>query len=358
MYRLVIVDDEYIVIEGIKALIARTKLPYEVVGWAYDGIKALEVICELQPDLVITDIRIPGLDGLSLIEAAKEQCPDTTFVVISGYMEFEYARRALSLGVKGYIDKPISMDKLKDVLQHVEKEWERLKNSEVHSYKKERLAHDNLKKMVDESILSLTKGDEEAFRGSSSGVLEQLKELYVELKDFRNELYKYLCVVCDIFGEKQKQVSRESLVSYQEIEKIQTCEELLKYADRIVSDIGKYIAADQTGSSHRVILELLEYINAHFNEDIGLNELADRAKMSTAYLSVLFKTEVGTSYVKYLTELRIRQAKKYLKDGYKVNEVSEMVGYNNYRYFCDIFKKHEGKTPSEYKANVWKSEKE
>ena len=70
-----------------------------------------------------------------------------------------------------------------------------------------------------------------------------------------------------------------------------------------------------------------------------------------AYLSVLFKNEVGTSYVKYLTNMRITQAKKLLKDGHKVNEVSEMVGYSNYRYFSDIFKKHVGLTPNEYKHN-------
>ena len=74
------------------------------------------------PDLVITDIRIPGMDGLSMIEAAKEFCEDTVFVVISGYTEFEYARKALRLGVKGYIDKPISIDKLNDVLNFVEKD--------------------------------------------------------------------------------------------------------------------------------------------------------------------------------------------------------------------------------------------
>ena len=124
----------------------------------------------------------------------------------------------------------------------------------------------------------------------------------------------------------------------------------------VLSDISKHLTADQTGSKHRVILELLTYLDEHYDQDIGLSELADRAGMSTAYLSVLFKTEVGTSYVKYLTDLRIKKAKKLLQDGYKVNEVSEMVGYNNYRYFCDIFKKHEGMTPNEYKGNVWKAE--
>ena len=82
MYRLVVIDDEYIVVQGIKALISRLKLDYEVVGAAYDGIQGLEVIRSEKPDVVITDIRIPGLDGLSVIEAAKEECPDTYFIVI------------------------------------------------------------------------------------------------------------------------------------------------------------------------------------------------------------------------------------------------------------------------------------
>ena len=119
MYRLVVIDDEYIVVQGIKALISRLKLDYEVVGAAYDGIQGLEVIRSEKPDVVITDIRIPGLDGLSVIEAAKEECPDTYFIVISGYSEFVYAQRALTLGVKDYIDKPVTAEKLKNALARV-----------------------------------------------------------------------------------------------------------------------------------------------------------------------------------------------------------------------------------------------
>ena len=80
MYRLVVIDDEYIVVQGIKALISRLKLDYEVVGAAYDGIQGLEVIRSEKPDVVITDIRIPGLDGLSVIEAAKEEKLDVVLV--------------------------------------------------------------------------------------------------------------------------------------------------------------------------------------------------------------------------------------------------------------------------------------
>jgi len=123
MYRLVVIDDEYIVVQGIKALLSRLKLDYEVVGAAYDGIQGLEVIRNEKPDVVITDIRIPGLDGLSVIEAAKDECPDTNFIVISGYSEFAYAQRALTLGVKDYIDKPVTAEKLKNALARVESGW-------------------------------------------------------------------------------------------------------------------------------------------------------------------------------------------------------------------------------------------
>ena len=354
MHRLVVIDDEYIVVEGIKAMIARQKLDYEVVGAAYDGIHGLEVIRECRPDVVITDIRMPGLDGLSLIEAAKEECKNTQFVVISGYTEFEYARRALVLGVKGYIDKPISIQKLNEVLQRIEQEW--LWSEKKHSLRDEenQRQYRELKRLFEASVQSLIKSEAGEFHRNTEMAVKKIRELYPETEDFRRELYKHLCVLCDIFVENHRQATRESLVSFQAMEKQSTPEKIMAYSGVVLSDIEKYLTADQTGSSNRAILEVLSYIEEHYNEEIGLSELADRVGMSTAYLSVLFKSEVGTSYVKYLTEFRIRKAKQFLREGYKVNEVSEKVGYSNYRYFCDIFKKHVGQSPNEYKSNVWK----
>ena len=359
MYRLVVIDDEYIVVQGIKALISRLKLDYEVVGAAYDGIQGLEVIRSEKPDVVITDIRIPGLDGLSVIEAAKEECPDTYFIVISGYSEFVYAQRALTLGVKDYIDKPVTADKLKNALTRIEDEWAKTRHEDNRKAQANREKFQELERTFESSVKCITDCDAAAFRVRIAGrQSDACTELYPDAaRSFRQGSFnKHLCVLSDVLIESQKQVERGSLVSFQEMVKCQSIEEVQAYGESVLSDISKHLTADQTGSKHRVILELLTYLDEHYDQDIGLSELADRAGMSTAYLSVLFKTEVGTSYVKYLTDLRIKKAKKLLQDGYKVNEVSEMVGYNNYRYFCDIFKKHEGMTPNEYKGNVWKAE--
>ncbi len=115
--KLVIVDDETLVIEGIKAIIKRIGVDVEVVGSAQDGMQAQRVIRNLKPDIVITDIRIPYVDGLSLIEECKEFCPDTYFIIISGFQEFEYARKAIRLDVVDYITKPVTIDKLKAALE-------------------------------------------------------------------------------------------------------------------------------------------------------------------------------------------------------------------------------------------------
>ncbi len=119
--KMVIVDDESLVIEGIKVMIKRIRSDIEVVGSAQDGMQAQRVIRNLKPDIVITDIRIPYVDGLSLIEECKEYCPDTSFIIISGFQEFEYARKAIRLDVIDYITKPVTIDKLKAVLEIEEK---------------------------------------------------------------------------------------------------------------------------------------------------------------------------------------------------------------------------------------------
>ena len=352
MIRIVVIDDEYMVVEGLKALIARQQPLYQVVGWAYDGNEGLSVIRDTQPDIVITDIRIPGMDGLSLIETAKEFCPDTAFVVISGYTEFEYARRALSLGVKGYIDKPVSREKLSAVLGRIEAEQKILEDDHTELLQRQKKLEE-LDALQEESIRCLTRQEPSEFIESSGQVISLLRSMYEETSDLRRETYKHLCVTGDILLEEQPKVNREELVSFKDMEKQETPDAILSYAQKILQKISRYLSANQTGSGHRAVLEVLDYIERHYQEDIGLNELASHAGMSTAYLSVLFKAEVGESFIKYLTELRVKKAKSLLKEGHKVKDVSDMVGYSNYRYFCDIFKKQTGQTPHEYKENIW-----
>jgi two-component system response regulator YesN len=116
---IVMADDEFRVIEMLRNLVDWDALGYEIVGEASDGDSALTQIMQLRPHLLITDIRMPGLSGLQLIRQAKEAQPDLQVICISGYSDFEYAKKAMSLGVTDYLLKPIDEDQLVPLLAKI-----------------------------------------------------------------------------------------------------------------------------------------------------------------------------------------------------------------------------------------------
>ncbi|OAS89230.1 response regulator [Metabacillus litoralis] len=112
MYKLLIVDDEKIVIEGLNSAINWNENQIELVGSASCGKEALQKIVDMKPDIVLQDIRIPGINGLDLIQQAKQLNLDTVFIIISGYSEFSYAKRAIELEAIDYLVKPIEVEEI------------------------------------------------------------------------------------------------------------------------------------------------------------------------------------------------------------------------------------------------------
>ena len=116
MIRTIIVDDEMWVCSLICSLVDWNGFGYEIIGQAHDGNTAIDMIEKLKPDLVFTDIRMPGCSGLDLIDRASKVSADSKFVIISGHSEFDYAQRAIQSGALGYILKPVEPEELSDLL--------------------------------------------------------------------------------------------------------------------------------------------------------------------------------------------------------------------------------------------------
>lgn len=117
--RVLIADDEYKVCQLIIHLVHWEDYGMEIIGTASDGEEALELICSEKPDIVITDIQMPGLDGIKLVERTSQIVENVYFVIVSGYSQFEYARQAVRLGVEDYLVKPIRKKDLEAVLQKI-----------------------------------------------------------------------------------------------------------------------------------------------------------------------------------------------------------------------------------------------
>lgn len=122
MIKLMIVDDESIIRKGIRTSIDWWKLDVDIVGEARNGKEALELCGQLRPDIVVTDIRMPHMDGLEFARHLKEQFPHTKIVIISGYDDFDYARQALKIGVNEYLMKPVGATELEALITKISDE--------------------------------------------------------------------------------------------------------------------------------------------------------------------------------------------------------------------------------------------
>ncbi|MFC5651069.1 response regulator [Paenibacillus solisilvae] len=116
MYRVIIVDDEAVIRQGIKKIIQRFAPAWEVVGEAEDGVSGLQQIFRLQPDLVILDFRMPSLNGLECCERIAAQSPRIHRLILTAYQDFQLAKQAIQHGVLGFLNKPLDRGELLDTL--------------------------------------------------------------------------------------------------------------------------------------------------------------------------------------------------------------------------------------------------
>jgi YesN/AraC family two-component response regulator len=145
MYKVFLVEDENVVREGIRKNILWEQYGFQYTGDASDGELALPLIRKIQPDLLITDIKMPFMNGLSLIDLVRKELPRTKIVIISGYDDFSYAQQAIRMGVEQYLLKPIIKEKLVEILIGLHKKMteEQRQQEYIESFQREAQEYEN-----------------------------------------------------------------------------------------------------------------------------------------------------------------------------------------------------------------------
>ena len=138
MLKIFLAEDEVIVRETIKRMIPWEELGFELVGEAADGEMALPLLIRQKPDLLITDIKIPFMDGLTLAKLAKKELPELKIVILSGYDDFNYAKQAINIGVEDYLLKPITKNALIERLSEIRSRYEHEKTQKEYYEKFQR----------------------------------------------------------------------------------------------------------------------------------------------------------------------------------------------------------------------------
>ncbi len=232
--KVILADDEKIALDMLEMLIEWERLGLTLVWRAENGSELLEKIQEPHPEIVVTDIMMPGMTGLEIIAKALEAGAAPYFVITSAYANFTYAQTAMRLGVRDFLEKPVDRDEINEALRKI-----------------------------------VNRRPSERFNCAA------------------------VSAVC-----------------------------------RTVRD----------------------YIDQNFGSKVTLESAAKEAYVSPNYLSSLFKKELGIKFSDYLTEVRMKKAKELLGElGYSIEEIATMVGYRDAAYFCNVFQKKYGVSPSEFR---------
>jgi len=405
-------DDEIVVREGIRESFPWDETPYTLVGEAPDGEMALPIIRDTNPDIVITDIRMPFMDGIELCRILRAQMPWIGIIVLSGYDEFEYARQCIRLGVREYLVKPINAENLREALDKVSEQLKEERKTIEHAaslrarlgsdeqlvkekliaslYSEEAAAEDShsvLKHLhsmgcnviapfyavVDAAFDPVGKGQEAAFNlsESSGGVMHASS----------SRTGAALLVLGDNAGDAEERAYAFATSLVRELERIgcdkirvgigdivDTPEEILrsfKTARHIrhilvertdenpmilgTREMGE--VSDDPGTS-KVISDAKLYMSEHFTDpNLMLQDVAKSVNMSNSRFSTVFSQQNGQTFTEYLISLRLGKAKEMLRTtGVKSTQIARECGYNDSHYFSYIFKKNVGITPSEYRA--------
>lgn len=373
MIKVFLVEDEAIIRRGIRDNIDWNAYGFEFAGEAGDGEYAYPLILKAEPDILLTDVKMPFMDGLELSRLVKKALPQTKIIILSGYNEFDYAKEAIKIGISDYLLKPVTSANLIDALKKVaetireEREKSRLLERYFVSYEKyteflDKTDYSGVDRKLIEDFLKLGSLDEcdlfidEYFAAvGENNYKSLLLRQYMVMDIFYcvQEFLKGLRVNADEIPRERRDIKLipKAIVS------VETTLLYLKDLFVYALTMRDRISNDRYGS---LIREAKNYIAENFGKnDFSLNMIATQIGVSPSYFSSIFKQETGQSFVEYLTKVRIDKACELLKcTTLRTSEIGERVGYNDPHYFSATFKKITGQSPKEFKAKEVRNDKQ
>ncbi|MBA1334171.1 MAG: hypothetical protein HPY66_1880 [Firmicutes bacterium] len=346
MIKLLVVDDEDTIREYIRYVFKEENID-AVVEEAHNGKEAIEKAAAFRPDIVLLDIRMPGMEGLEAGRTIKSSIPDIKIIILTAYDEFTYAHEALRLGADDYLLKPISP---KDLIQAVNNaltgrnmpviadEGAIIRNSDLEAELLESIKYNRRRKAV-EILGKILPEDREFDIIELKGYLVELMGIIIRIvvslgidKDFLSELKE----------NKQKQILRADTSHF-----------LKKLIKDFIVEVSETVSDHYLSPVERAVVRAKDFIQNNYASKIYLKDVAEHVNLSPHYLSRIFKQQTGMNFSQYLNAKRIEKAKEYIGNfDLSLRAVSEKVGYDDFSYFSMVFNKYAGCLPSEFRKRI------
>lgn len=374
MYKVLFAEDELLVRLGLQNSIPWSKYQMEVSALAENGVEAYQLFEEIHPDILITDLRMEGMDGLELVKKVRKIDKECAIVVISCLNDFETLRKLIPYNINAYVLKAsISIEEVCNVLEQV-------KNYLIGIGRTAENDKPDLEK-VEDKLSRYLLGDGNDRPEDEFNIIEHLLLFSLEAKNKEkiNTLamnFIYELVNRQIPGEMLIPLKdKEFCVFYKNTEK--NMEERIKRINNSIADFlgvrfkithsrrkeqeklkvwfdrayAQQFDIDYDENSGRALIQKsIAYMQAHYRESLSLTDISRIIGLSVSYFSYLFKQETGKNYIEYLNEIRLLAAMSDLKNtDEKIVVVAQKHGFQNLEYFSRYFKKKTGESPARWR---------
>lgn len=357
-YKAVIIDDESWTRQVIRSLGKWEKYGIAIAGEASDGEYGLELIRQVKPDIILTDVCMPHMNGLEQIEKLRQENDAVQVIFISGYDDYSYVRSAMKLGAADYLLKPVKPEELNHQLEMCIEKLEKLNQKRT-----EDISVGFLQEEWAEEYYRLRDGLAEALSAGKRDVLamklvrtkEILQNKIGDVPDkgsmisiyymFLNVLQRFIIS----YGYRMEDIfeGRDTTFVFADSS---TPKDMMDFIGELYLQALDGIQERMKGRNRLDISQVQKYLQEHYREGVTLEMTAEEFYVSKEYLSKAFKVAVGKGFSEYLTALKMEKAKDLILE-YRVpiREAGEMVGYLDQAHFYKTFKKYFGMTPGEMK---------
>ncbi|WP_026287276.1 response regulator [Gracilibacillus lacisalsi] len=393
-WKVLIADDEFIIRDGIMSSVNWGDFNMEVVAEAEDGEEAVDLAIRHEIDVLLIDLNMPIMNGITAMKKIKNQLHDCRMVVISGYDDFQYAQEAIRLQVEDYLLKPVNPNQLAGILgevkqqldqqrqeenylqqasTQVKKNHKQLRNRFFLEWMSENLGEEEVKNQLQflelprsapQSLIVMKwlDGEVEHHFFSEQERKQQLKAIE-ELLEEDMSMYGHAIFLEDTHWISiliWEQTPADLVLHLEEFIKKELAQHVYaKQIDVEFSNIpSKYAEVKQELNTYMqlspLVKQSIQYIRKHYRDShLTLESIAESLHVSTVYLSKMIKQDLGVSYVKLVTQMRLQAAKDLLKTtDLSIREIAERVGYDSQHYFSTAFRKSIGMTPKQYKHQL------
>ncbi len=309
----------------------------ELIGTASDPEKSMDLCGRYHPDIVFADAKLGEHNGIAICSKIRRFFPETACYIVSNRCNVEYLQKAIKAGISEYIMKPLSREKLMKVLED---------NSKIEK-KEDNLFYEKLASSIEER-------DYKKSYDVAKELVDCLFRMYEwkERKDRLNSIKRQLFYMISGLDTTQKDYYIQKFdVTSKEVNKKLLC---YCWLMEVVTEVYRQLCTMKYSHMSRAF----RYIEMNKTSEISLADLSDEAGISSGYLSRIFRKYYKNSVVDYIHLRKLLMAKQYMATSeMNISDISYLLGYSEAGYFCKIFKKYEGQTPSSFQKDYTDSAK-